>query len=398
MTRHRLIPDRRVRVLVLDHTAALGGAELALARLLDALPLGQFQVRALLFADGPLVARLRSSRIGVEVLAVDPDVGSANRMEVVRPSCRLLRRTMLSMAFIWQLTRRIRTVQPDVVYVNSLKAGVLGGLAARAAGIPVVWHVHDRITGDYLPAQLVGPLRWGIRHLATILVANSAATAATIGDQQEALIAYPGFAPQQALASFRDRPQRPGPPMVTLLGRISPTKGQLEFVRAAIRVHKEHPHARFRIVGSAMFGAEHYAAQVRAEIARAGLTSCIELVTFTEDPVAELDRASVCVHASPVPEPFGQVVLEAMVRGVPVVATDAGGIPEILRDGDESLGLLVPPGDDEALAQAILALLQDPKRALDRAERAYTSASRRFPVTKTATTLSDAWCRAVRGR
>ena len=72
---------------------------------------------------------------------------------------------------------------------------------------------------------------------------------------------------------------------------------------------------------------------------------------YDPDPVAELDAMTVAVHASPVPEPYGQVVAEAMARGVPVVATDAGGVPEIVTGGPAPVGWLVPPGDVDALAE-----------------------------------------------
>ncbi|TGJ94393.1 glycosyltransferase family 1 protein, partial [Actinotalea fermentans ATCC 43279 = JCM 9966 = DSM 3133] len=82
------------------------------------------------------------------------------------------------------------------------------------------------------------------------------------------------------------------------------------------------------------------------------------------------DGCDVCVHASPVPEPFGQVVVEAMVREVPVVATRAGGVVEILAgtSGDPApLGELVEPGDVESLARGISAVLADPEAAAGRA-------------------------------
>jgi glycosyltransferase involved in cell wall biosynthesis len=116
------------------------------------------------------------------------------------------------------------------------------------------------------------------------------------------------------------------------------------------------------------------------------------------------------VHASPVPEPFGQVVVEAMVRGVPVVATAAGGVPEILDpDGavtdvpapgtvhESDLGLLVAPGDVAGLAAAVVAVLDDPVAAGRRADRAHLSATTRFSVASTAGTLSDVWERVTAG-
>ncbi|WP_427385623.1 glycosyltransferase [Janibacter sp. G56] len=161
-------------------------------------------------------------------------------------------------------------------------------------------------------------------------MANSHATAATLPGARGLVVAHPGLAPEQLAPAPRPRPERP---VVGLLGRISPTKGQLEFVQAAALVAPRHPEATFRIVGAPMFGHEAHEALVRAEIDRLGLTGRVELTGFASDPAAELDAMTVAVHASPTPEPYGQVVAEAMARGVPVVATAAGGVPEIVDGG-----------------------------------------------------------------
>jgi glycosyltransferase involved in cell wall biosynthesis len=291
------------------------------------------------------------------------------------------------------LREAIRASQPDVVHTTTLKTHVLGLAAARLSGVPVVWQVHDRIAADYLPAPVVGVLRRLARRGPRAVVANSLATASTLPGVADLTVAYPGFAPDQALAEPPE--QAPGPPVVGIVGRLSPTKGQLELVRAAPGVLARHPDAHFRCIGAPAFGAEAYAREVEAEAGRLGVADRVDLAGFVADPAAALDALTVCVHASPVPEPFGQVVVEAMVRGVPVVATDAGGIPEILRDGDAVLGRLVPPGDPEALAAAIAAVLDDVPAARLVARRAHASALERFDVATAARTVSAVWRRTA---
>ncbi|ARU50649.1 hypothetical protein CBR64_03190 [Cellulosimicrobium cellulans] len=382
-----------LRVLVLDHTAELGGAELALVRTCAALGPG-VDVRALLFADGPLRARLEELGVRVDVVPLAPAVATADRGRAGRLSAATLTGALRTVPFLWRLARRVRALRPDVVHTTSLKADLLGVVPATLARRPLVWHVHDRIAPDYLPGPLVRVVRGLARRVPAAVVANSRATAATL--PVTTAVAYPGFAPEQAEgteAALVGRAAEPDP-LVVMVGRVSPTKGQLEVVRALRAVVDAVPTARLRVVGEPAFGAEGYAAQVRAEVTRLGLDDHVEHVGFVADPRAELDRAAVCVHASPVPEPFGQVVVEAMVRGVPVVATRAGGVEEILDDPEEgppTLGLLVPPGDVDALAAALLDVLRDPAAARERALRARTSALRRFPVERTARVLTDVW-------
>ena len=393
-------PVRPVRVLVLDHTGELGGAELALVRVCAALG-PQVQVRVLLFAEGPLRARLEAEGVAVEVLALDTALARLDRHHAAPSSLARVLRLLRVLPFLVRLARRVRQLRPDVVHTTSLKADLLGVVPAWAARRPLVWHVHDRISSDYLPSSLVRLVRLASR-LPAEVVTNSRATAATL--PVPSTVVYPGYAPDQARpAGERQDPTVPGSPVVAMIGRISPTKGQLELVRAAPAIVARYPQVQLRVVGAAMFGSEDYAVQVREEAERLGVSEHITWVEFTDDTAAELDRVSVFVHASPVPEPFGQVIVEAMIRGVPVVATRGGGVTEIVEDADAidapSRGLLVPPGDPGALAAAVLDVLDDAARAAERAGAAHRWATARFPVSGTARDLTGVWLSAAgRGR
>jgi glycosyltransferase involved in cell wall biosynthesis len=279
------------------------------------------------------------------------------------------------------------------VHTTSLKADLFGLAAARLASVPVVWHVHDRIADDYLPHRVVKAFQLAARHGPSAVIANSSATAVTLPGVPRLTVVYPGLAPEQVL----DKPLLRKPPtetVVGLIGRISPTKGQLEFVRAAARVTRHRPDVRFRIVGSAMFGEHDYEAEVLAEIQRLGMESRISLTGFREDVGNVLDGLTLCVHASPVPEPFGQVVVEAMARRVPVVATSAGAIPEILQEG--RLGYLVRPGSPEDLAEGILRALEDPYRS-STVDAAWVQATTRFTTANTAEGVLALWRQTVGG-
>ena len=226
------------------------------------------------------------------------------------------------------------------------------------------------------------------RRVPSHVVANSRATADTLPGVKPLTVVHPGLdADQYARAPRVEQPA--GAVLVGMLGRISPTKGQLVLVRAAPLVLRTHPGVRFVIIGEASFGAEQYAEQVRAEVDRLGLTDRFLFTGFVRDPVVELDLLSVCVHGATVPEPFGQVVVEAMARGVPVVATRGGGVDEIL-DG-QVLALTVPPGDADALAAAIVRTLADPETALARASRAWTVVRDSYGIGSTADGIAAVW-------
>ncbi|EWT02788.1 glycosyl transferase family 1 [Intrasporangium oryzae NRRL B-24470] len=379
---------RPVRVAVLDHTAELGGAELALIRLLDHVDRRRFEVVVVLFSDGPLAGRLRDAGHAVEVLPLGRDVTGVDRhtaggLQGIVSAAR-------SLPFVARLARRLRALDVDLVHTTSLKADLLGVPAAGLARRPLVWHVHDRIAPDYLPAPLVGLVRRAARRLPRHVIANSAATAATLPGVRRLSVAHPGLTPEQVAPAPRQA-QPEGPPVVGIVGRISPTKDQLTFVRAAAAVAASVPAARFRVVGEPSFGAEAYAAEVADEVRRLGLDDRLTFTGFVSEVADELDALAVCVHAAAVPEPFGQVVTEAMARGVPVVATRGGGVTEILDDGGPPLGWLVPPGDPAALAEAVTQALSNPEEARARAAAAWHSATERFDIERTAGTVMAVW-------
>ena len=385
---------RPLRVVVLDHTAQLGGAELSLLRILDALPSDEVEVRVILFAEGPFADRLRTAGHRVELVALDDDIVGASRASGIG---RALSGATRAVPFVARLARRLRELQPDVVHTTSLKSNLMGLGAARLARIPLVWHVHDRIADDYLPGYVVRAVRIAARIGPTAVVANSEATARTLPGARRLTVAPPGLSSDQVIADPADR-RAASPPVVGMVGRISETKGQLEFVQAAEIVARSHPDITFRIVGSAMFGQESYERAVRRDIAQRGLGRRVEMVGFTDDPIAAVDALTVCVHASPVPEPFGQVVAEAMARGVSVVATRAGGVVEIVEPpgvapGD--LGRLVRPGDVRDLAEAIAATLDDPERS-SRERAAWQSVRLRYQARDTADRVLQVWAGAAR--
>lgn len=388
----------QARVLLLNHTAVLGGAELALLRFIDDLRGREVQpsLSAVIMEDGPLVRELRLRGLPVTVLPLSTHAAVVTRHTVKNPTALLAAFTGACRLLI-SLRQLLHQQSPDIVQSGSMKAHLLGALATFGRKERLVWYLHDLLAPPYLSR----PVAWVIRTLSKIpdaVFVNSRATSNTV--PRDTVLAYPGYTPAQAghHGRFRNRAASQLGPFV-LLGRISPTKGQHEFVEAAAVVRRRHPEAHFVIAGSPVFGAEEYAASLSAAIEELRMTEVVAMPGFIQDPTSLLDQAVALVHASPVPEPFGQVILEAAIRGVPVIATRAGGAPEILTDeqGQEH-GLLVPPGDVAALAQAMMHILDDPQASGSRAERAQAFAVRMFPISNTVRDVVETWERLLTPR
>lgn len=387
-------------VLVVTHTGELGGAERALLRLIAAAD-DRVDVSLLTLAHGPLVEEARHAGVGVTVLD-GGDVVDTTRGEAASPT-RIAANARSTLALARRLRRALRAADPDLVVAHSLKSAVLVGLAARRRRW--VWHLHDRLAPDYLSAPVVLALRVLARLGPRRIVANSRATAATAGrlPTGRVIVAYPGIEAD----AFDRAPRDTGGGPVGILGRISPTKGQWEFVEAARIVAASDPSARFRIIGAPLFRDADYAAQLEQRVERSGIAERIERAGWSDTPPETLERLGVFVHASPTPEPFGQVIVEAMAVGTPVVATDAGGVGEIVdpeRSAEEiadgvrlaPYGLLVRPGDVRALAAAIMHVRNDRGKADARARAARARARERFTIDRTWRAVSRVWLDVAR--
>ena len=344
--------EGRLRVVYLDHVARLSGGELALARLLDALDVDATVVLA---EDGPLVARLQASGATVEVLPLAPRVRDLRRHQV-RPTGVPVGDVLAVAGYVVRLVRRLRALRPDLVHTNSLKAALYGSVAARLAGVPVVWHVRDRIAPDYLPRTATAVVRGLSRGLPDAVIANSATTLATLSPPRRRHRLW-RVVPSPVAETQPSSQSRSGEPLrVGMVGRLAPWKGQRVFLEAFALAFPAGAE-RAVVIGGTLFGEEAYEASLHRDAVRLGISERVEFRGHRDDMAGELGRLDVAVHTSITPEPFGQVVVEAMAAGLPVVAAAAGGPAEVVTDGVD--GVLVPPGDRESLAAALRRLAGD---------------------------------------
>jgi glycosyltransferase involved in cell wall biosynthesis len=342
-----------VRVTYLDHVARLSGAEIALSRLLEAAG-PQLEATVILAEEGELVERLATTGARVEVLPLAEEVRGMTREEL-RPGLRQAHAAAEVARYIRSLRRRLGELRPDLVHTTSLKASVYGMVAARAAGLPVLWHLHDRLAPDYLPSGIVPPIRLLAATAPNALVAPSRFTLRTVGSRfRRGMIveALPNGVPYPERAvEVRDQVDT-----VTVVGRLTSWKGQHIFLDAFARAFPDRQ-VRARLVGSATFGEADYERGLRERADRLGIADRVDFAGFIPDILDELDRADLMVHSSVLADPLNTAVLEGMAAGVPVIATDTGGHVEYLRDGRE--GLLYRTGDVQDLTATLRRASED---------------------------------------
>lgn len=284
-------------------------------------------------------------------------------------------------AQVLSVARMAKRFGADLIHSNSLKADIIAGLAGRLARIPTIWHVRDRIEADYLPAPVVRVFRSLSRTIPSCVVANSQATLTSLHLRGESLrrarVVHDGCTVLPVREGQRNCGIRIG-----LVGRISPWKGQHIFLQAAAALHPVYPTTRFEIIGAALFSEREYEAHLH-ELCRAlRLEEVVEFTGFIEDVPARIAELDLVVHASTTGEPFGQVIIEAMAEQKPVVATDGGGVPEIVEDG--ITGILVPMGDAARMTEALTYLLANPEVAAQMGRNGRARVAAQFTIQRTA--------------
>lgn len=269
-------------------------------------------------------------------------------------------------AFI-ALARLFRNERPSIVHLNSSKAGILGALAARIAGVPkIIFTSHGWAFNEARPwwqKLIIYKLVWLTIFLShqTICVSNAVRrdVAWMPGVRKKLIVIHNGIACGTLFSREAARselaPHTVGKYWIGMLSEFHPTKRVDDAIAAFALLCEHHPEAVLLIMGD---GEERY--RLEQCIRDFHLGRCVLLMGHVEDASRYLRAFDLFVHAS-LTEALGLAILEAGCASLPVVATRVGGIPEIIPDDDH--GLLVPPRNPEAIAAAIESLMSNPQRA-----------------------------------
>jgi glycosyltransferase involved in cell wall biosynthesis len=356
-------------VLFLHSSAGRYGADRQLLTLASGLDRGRFEPLAVLPERGELAALLEEA--GVET--------------VVAPLA-VLRRAHLGPRGAYGLARGLRRAHPELAALARARGAALvhsntsvilsGPPLARALRIPHLVHVRE----VYPRVPVAWPL-WRRRLLGADRVACvSRAVAAQFDRSPRVSVIHDGLerAPERgdresarAALGLADDAFT-----VAVLGRVSDWKGQDVLARALAEPPLASIGAVGIVAGAPWPGADgplHRLERLRDEL---GLGERLRVLGFRADVEALLGAADAVAVPSTRPDPFPNSALEAAAAGVPVVAADHGGLPEMLRDRET--GLLVPPGDAGALASALRELADHPDRARRLGEAAAADVAARF--------------------
>lgn len=329
-------------------------------------------------------------------------------------------RPLAEPGLVWQLVRLLRGLRPQLLHVQGFRASIPGRMAAALCGIPVVYSLHNW-PPDYLPPGQARLSLWLERFLArwtafylpvSQALAQRLASVTGPDVRRRLRVVPPALDPTPFLAGGSDGaagttappqagPARPaaatedsgtasglpalpaGAPLVLTVARLVPSKG-LETLVQAVAILKRQMQTEGRAEGGRwtvsgpppqfwIAGEGPQRPRLEELIYREGLQDQVRLLGQRHDVPQLLARATLFVLPSE-SEGWGMTAAEAMLAGVPVIATPAGGLPEVL----DGCGVLVPPRQPAALAAAIAGLLGDEQRRKELSEKGRNASSARF--------------------
>ncbi len=328
----------RTVLVVSNHGEIVGGGEVSLLALLEGLDRARWSPIAVVPSEGAVAVRCRELEIPTHVIPLPT---------MRRPRPTLFRSVMALRALI-------RSTGVSLLHANGSRAMFYAGLAGRLSGRPVIWHVRIADPDPVLDRLLVP--------LSRMIVVNSSAVGQRFARVPRKVRCIPNgvdlvrFTPREPSPQLRASFDLPaGAPLVTSVGRFVPYKGYTYLLEAAQLVHEATPEVHWIRVGDGELRSE-----LEAQCRSLGLTSRVHFTGWREGMPEILAMADLFVLPS-LREHFGRVLIEAMAMGKAVVATGAGGVPEVVIHGET--GLLVPPAQPRPLADAVLTLLSDPDRA-----------------------------------
>jgi L-malate glycosyltransferase len=340
MTVTRAPGPRPTRLLLVVDSLEVGGAERQVVDLAVALQRAGYGVMVACSVAGDLSRTLEEAGVPV------------------RPLLERLAKRRLSLGYAWRLRRLLRKERFDLVHAHIYASVVAAAIAILRTNVPLVITEHTEASWQNWRARWVS--RWVYRRVERIIAVSTPIRRRLIerdAVHPELITVIPN-----TVASASEPPANaPLPtelrerPLVGVVARLQPEKGVANFLKAAVHVAQQFPQAYFVVAGDGPLRQE-----LAALAEDLGLRERIHFLGFRSDASALMKSLDVLVVPS-VTEGSPLVTLEAMAAGVPVVASAVGGIPDQIRHDKE--GLLIPPGDTEAIGDALLALLRDPDRA-----------------------------------
>lgn len=290
----------------------------------------------------------------------------------------------------FQLARLIKKEKVNLVHTHGMVPGnIQARFAACLGGVPCISHIH--IANVFNSNPLIRKYQvfldnWTSKFCYR-LIAVSQSTKKSLVDQgipAERIVVIPNGIDWHEIRARQTREEiisrfnlDTKSRLIGTIGRLCPAKGQEEFLKAAKAVSKKISNAVWFVIGQDMEFSGRYETHLRALARKLDLNGRVIFTGYQADPYSLMNALDLFVLASKA-EGMPLVILEAMALKKAVIATAVGGVPEVVQNG--RTGILIPPGDSEALIQAMLELLRNPKPVLEMGEAGFQRIRNHFSV------------------
>ncbi len=365
------------KVLFLTHVGDPGGAEFVMLRLCKAM---EDTSAVLYFQRGSLENTLKEQGISSFFCEMPPGLRRFKRGSGLVSLIRAIPETIL---VIKKLVSQGRNF--DVIVCMSQKSFIFSSLAKCILKKPIIWFMNDIVSKEHFSNVSISIIKILSRFSANYVVLNSQASMdawlSMGGREDHVRMIFPGtdsdafdvlLNDKAAIQAYKNKFSKTGKPIVGIVGRISAWKGQDIFLKAIARLKDVNG----VIIGSPYFGEENYQMHLEDLVRALSIEDRVTFVGQIDDVPSAMAACDIIVHCSTAPEPFGLVIVEAMLAGTPVIATNAGGAREIIIP--DKTGQLTRPGDIDELCLAIQKYLDNPNWALEQAKQAKIRAKENF--------------------
>jgi glycosyltransferase involved in cell wall biosynthesis len=395
--------NRPIKVAILNHSPDLGGAEVSILTFLRHMDRSRFDVTVILPSLGPFSRSLDAIGIPIKIVHLPSDLVRLKRGKALR-SFLILIASLVTLKLFWlKLWIYLKRNDFNLILTNTVKAHLYGSIPARLCSLPLLWRFHDVLSPpDFSPVLIRAISFFGKRFPEKILPVSNTAREHLIQNgvpDQKVEVIFNGVNSElfEFNKDFNDIRKEyhlaETVMLVGCIGRIIPQKGQKVLLEAIPGVLQRYPETFFLIIGDVFHGEEAYRKELFEIIEQNNLTKKVRLTGFREDMRDVLRSLDIVVFPSVSPEAFPLTLLEAMILKRTVIASNIGGVKEIILDGLN--GVLVEPNRPEQITEKILYLFDHPAVCDRMGEKAKERVEQEFSLKDYVQAMEKAFREAV---
>ena len=355
-------------ILLVSHQSDLSGGPISLYLLARGLDKSKYKVFYVVPSPGPIL--LRCKEAGIKTFVLEKKL-SKNRL------LRKLRR----LRYPSKILKFIEENKIDLVHVNTIFSN-FASIAGNKAGVPVVWHIREDLqdskydlilkTVNQLSCKVIAISHW-VKNVLTRIIPEEKIAVVHNG------LDLDHFDPNMESKIREEFNISEDTQLIGIIGSIEGRKGVDFFIKAAAKIESIVPKTKFLIVGEPLFGQEEYLDKMKALVKEKDIEKAV-IFCGTRQDIPQIIKALDVVVVPSRSEPFGRVVIETMAMQKSVIASDCGGIPEIIENGKS--GVLFPVEDIDRLASDIISILENKDLAKRLGEGGRKRVEEKFSIAK----------------